>query len=221
MNVWPNPYPGTQLVFLTDSDGFQNDSWPWPRWAAGGEEEMVCFNRISASLRLVPILLNKGMVVFSFDGEHYWEHVSCGEQTRFPSLRGEEVERGAQLFWETQPTPSWMGVKSSEPDVPGVWLSLPRHRVTRPRRRGCSYRKALRGVGCLGSLGVGWGGGSVAGDALAFLSSSPLLFLCQCGSHQTDSGAPGPRVSQLVPTESQQGSNRSRPRPLLRGLRKA
>lgn len=124
-------------------------------------------------------------------------------------MRGEEVERGAQLFWETQPTPSWMGVKSSEPDVPGVWLSLPRHRVTRPRRWGCSYRKALRGVGCLGSLGVGWGGGSVAGDALAFLSSSPLFFFfANVGATRLTQGPQVPvcpSLSQLSLSKAQIG----------------
>ena len=29
------------------------------------------------------------------------------------------MEWGAQLFWETQPTPAWLGIQSSEPDVPG------------------------------------------------------------------------------------------------------
>lgn len=42
------------------------------------------FNRILTSLQAVPILLNKGMVMFSFDSKHYWEHVSYGEQTCFP-----------------------------------------------------------------------------------------------------------------------------------------
>ena len=41
MNVRPNPNPVTQLVFLRDSDGFQNDSWLWPMLGVGGEETSV------------------------------------------------------------------------------------------------------------------------------------------------------------------------------------
>ena len=70
MNVRPNPNPVTQLVFLRDSDVFQNDSWLWPMWGGrwGGNGY---FSRISALLQLVPVLLNKGIVMFSSDGEHY------------------------------------------------------------------------------------------------------------------------------------------------------
>lgn len=140
------------------------------------------FNRILTSLQAVPILLNKGMVMFSFDSKHYWEHVSYGEQTWFPSQEergvGWTVSRscsgklnpllhGWVLSHQNQMCKCLGLSTSSQGDI--AW------------KGGCGLPKVLLCVGCLGPLSAGQGGGSVAGNALVFLSTpfSPCLLAFQ------------------------------------------
>ena len=87
----------------------------------------------------------------------------------------------------------------------GVWVSPPRHRVTRPRSRECSCRKALRGAG--------WGGGSVVGNALACSPPPPGFLFARRPSNHLNMGATGltqgPQI-HVCPSSSQRSFSKAR-----------